>query len=497
MLCVVAAERESAQGIIKNLQKSGLYEGWNFAACCDAGELERWSREAVDVLVLSRFLPGEDPVRLLGRLRVMFPTSHIVLLAGNPSEQQRAYIRAAQRAGLYNIVTGRLPGDRPYTIFVAMQHPKEPGEGVLDDVNLDEEPYSEKEAPAEKEPSVVKEPGEDQRDVKSALEEIVRKGIKKDDAEIIKDKLQEIINMLSGGSGAEEALQSLAPIWKSSAYRSKGILVLSAANKGGVGKTTVAVTLGVALARAGVPTVLVDYDLGAPDVANLLGITGVSGIEALAGRPVKQNIIKDLLVQKENLDVLPGPMNKTLPNFKPGQLLEIADVLTEMYPVVIGDTPPEYWTKPWLAELFGRADYVLAVVDQSVLSERDTKSYAPYLLSMGVTPEKIGIVLNRYSPKLHNPRAVEKIFCSGFKKEVKNLPKVVAVIPEDWNAHVLKGYKGEVAGLEDVHSQWHRLAEKIAGMAGYGYRQGEKKERKTLKDLLFKKKSLDNPLPFR
>lgn len=497
MLCVVAAERESAQGIIKNLQKSGLYEGWEFAACGDTGELERWSREAVDVLVLSRFLPGEDPFRLLGRLRVMFPTTHIVLLAGSPSEQQRAYIKAAQKAGLYNIVTGKLPGDRPYTIFVALQHPKEPGDGFLDDIFLDGEPCGEEETPAEKESPTEEEPAGSQKDVKLALKEIVRESIKRDDAEVIKDKLQEIINMLSGGSGAGKISTGLAPIWEPPAYRNKGILVLSAANKGGVGKTTVAVTLGVALARAGVPTALVDYDLGAPDVANLLGITDVPGIEVLAGRPVKQSILKDLLVQKENLDILPGPMNKTLPNFKPGQLLEIADALTEMYPVVVGDTPPEYWTKPWLAELFSRADYVLAVVDQSVLSERDTKSYAPYLLSMGVTPEKIGIVLNRYSPKLHNPRTVEKVFCSGFKKEVKNLPKVVAVIPEDWNTHVLKGYRGEVAGLEDVHSQWHRLAEKIAGMAGYGYRQENKKEKKTLKDLLFKKKSLDTPFPFR
>ena len=476
MFCIIAAEKEPAQGIIKNLQKSGLYEGWEFAVCGDTGELERWSRENIDVLVLSRFLPGEDPFRLLGRLRAMFPTTHVVLLAGNPGEQQRAYIKAAQRAGLHNIVTGRLPGDRPYTIFVALQNPKEPDEacGVLD-----EEPCGGEEAPAGKEYNG--------RDVKSALEEIVRESANRSDTEIIKDKLQEIINMLSAGSGAENLSTSLAPVWKSPAYRNRGILVLSAANKGGVGKTTVAVTLGVALARAGVPTALVDYDLGAPDVASLLGITGVSGIEALDGRPVKQSALKDLLVQKENLDILPGPMNKTMPNFKPGQLLEIADALTEMYPVVVGDTPPEYWTKPWLAELFGRADYVLAVVDQSVLSERDTKSYAPYLLSMGVTPEKIGIVLNRYSPKLHNPRTVEKVFCSGFKKEVKELPKVVAVVPEDWNAHVLKGYKGEVAGLEDVHSQWHRLAEKIAGMAGYGYRREEKKK-KTLKDVLFKKR---------
>ncbi|MBC7092491.1 hypothetical protein H5T53_00525 [Candidatus Bipolaricaulota bacterium] len=66
------------------------------------------------------------------------------------------------------------------------------------------------------------------------------------------------------------------------------------------------------------------------------------------------------------------------------------------------------------------------------------------------------------------------MFCAGFKKEVRTLPRVVAVIPEDWEAYVKSGYRGEVAGLGDVHSQWHRLAESIAGMAGYGYEREKK-----------------------
>lgn len=475
MLCLIAAEQGTADSIKVNLEKSGLFPGWEWTTCNTALEMDDRSRKPPDVLVVSRFLPCNDMAGLLKSLKMVFPSSHIILLAGGASEQQRAFIKAAHRNGLYNIVTGTLPGDRPYTIFTALRRPRNPEQDGLDGVADPDEP--EKDEEWQKSvglPGVDgafrqdKAPPEEAAipDVKGALAGLVQTAQGTANQEAIRDKLWELISLLEN---SDTASGTAAPAMQRTSYGSKGVVVLSSANKGGVGKTTVSTTLAVALSRAGVPTVLADFDLGAPDVASLLGIKGVPGIEALAERTVRENALRDLIVKKDTLDVLPGPMNGTLPSFQQGQLLKVVNTLAEMYAVVVCDTAPEYWTKPWLPEIFARADRVLAVVDQSVLSERDTESYAPYLLSMGVTPEKIGIVLNRYSPRLHNPRTVERIFCSGFKKGVKELPRVVAVIPEDWTAHVQKGYKGEVVGLEDWHSQWHRLAEEIARMAGYGY----------------------------
>ena len=73
---------------------------------------------------------------------------------------------------------------------------------------------------------------------------------------------------------------------------------------------------------------------------------------------------------------------------------------------------------------------------------------------MGVSPEKIRIILNKFSPKLHNASVVEKCFCAGFKKGVpaKMKPKISVTIPEDWNNHVVAGYKGQVVGLDNVYS---------------------------------------------
>ena len=58
------------------------------------------------------------------------------------------------------------------------------------------------------------------------------------------------------------------------------------------------------------------------------------------------------------------------------------------------------------------------------------------------------------------------------------LPKVVATIPADWDKHNLLGYKGKAAGLDDHRSQWHRLAEEVARLAGLRYDRQDKQHGK-------------------
>jgi MinD-like ATPase involved in chromosome partitioning or flagellar assembly len=521
MLCLIAVEENAASVIRDNLIDSGLYPGWEFPLCNNAKELVSWSRSNVDVLLLSRFLPGEDSLILLSRLRSYFPSTHIVLLAGNESEQRRNYIKAAHRYGFDNIVTGKLPGDRPYNIFNALTSHKEFIEDLEQEEPEEEPPVSKEEPSASKElydtkrldvdndkvenneratglagesiagenfkPAVAKDYNNGKSDKAEMLNELLSLIKSPEDLERLllgrlntqpnkpeQRTLEQDVNEFNYGAG-----------WnRQHHYNNRGILVLTASNKGGVGKTTVAVSLVSALARFEIPAAIADFDLGSPDVAAFFNIKGVPGIEKLAGRILKPHMVEEILVQKNGINILPGPMDKTFPQFKKGQLAEIARILTSRFPVVVGDTPPEYWTKPWLRELFEISDLIIAVVDQSKFSEQETRDYAPYLLSMGVAPEKIRIVLNRFNPKLHNVRIVEKHFCSGFKKSVKTLPKVVAMVPEDWLEHVLKGYKGEVVGLNEEYGCWHKIAEEVATLAGVSYVKPVK-ERKGFKFKLF------------
>jgi MinD-like ATPase involved in chromosome partitioning or flagellar assembly len=519
MKCIIAVEKPNAVVIKEDLLRTGLYSDWEFTVVNSVKELMLWSRERPDVLVLSRFFEEEAAGKLLVRLKEMFPATHIVLLVGTVDEKGRAYIKKAMECGLNNIVTGKLPGDRPYNLVYALTHTrdgsslddwditdeaeKEEKEEMEDFAGLDTPAFEEREdngfdAPAwnsfDREIAEKDFPGSPVKTLAQEIEELAVR--KQPGEELALDEEDDYI-----WEPAVKPVQSVRafkpePIRKPALAKPRtlnepqrmpgnykqGIFLVTSANKGGVGKTTVAITLAVALARSNVPVVLCDFDFAAPDVATFFDLKNkkVVGIEYLAGKPIKKHYVEEVLTKvEENLYVLPGPMDQTIPRFEDGQMGELIAMLKTMFPVTVGDTPPEFWMKPWLAEIFEKADLVLAVVDQSKLSEQETRDYAPMLVSMGVTPERIKIVLNRFSPKLHNARLVEKYFNAGFRKDVpaKHLPKVVASIPEDWDAHVQKGYKGEVVGLEDAYSQWHRLAEEIAAMAGYKYNLPENKPR--------------------
>jgi len=237
-----------------------------------------------------------------------------------------------------------------------------------------------------------------------------------------------------------------------------------------VGKTTAAIATATALSKAGIPTVLVDLGLGAPDLATFFNVHDVPGIENLSNldhiHPVQ---VDRLLVNvRDNLYIIPGPMSKTLPRFAGSELSQILGYLKGKFPVVICDTCSEPWTKKWLYNTFESADIALAVVDQSKFSEEETRRYAPTLIMMGVNPEKIRIVINRFSPKLHPANKIEATFNSGFNKTCSALPKIGAVIPNNWDASVKETYDGEIS--LDRSSQWHKIASEIADLAGFSYK---------------------------
>ncbi|AEG15981.1 diguanylate cyclase [Desulfofundulus kuznetsovii DSM 6115] len=603
MYCVVAAEPGALEVIATNLQKK--FPDWRFETAASPGELFALAGTRPDVVVVSRFLPG-DPVEVLRRLPVEFPASHIVLLVGVLNEQAKAYVRQAAKYGLTNVVTGKLPGDRPYTIFAALTRARQELLEIQEGLEWEEEApeascggresiaaacsaQATREIHREVQLNQTDEGNRDaltgcytrryleNADLKcpfsvvlinlenlkpvndilgheagdrvlAAFGKMLAENLKDRDlavrwggdefvlilpetspenAERVVERLREEWRKAVPGTGnldgnlevgfsygisfnngtedlqatlrsADRAMYSRrqeaeqAPLLKKyydSVYtrRSGGKLVLVAANKGGVGKTTVAISLSLLTARAGIPTCLCDFDFGGPNVAVFFDVKNKPGIEKLSGKRHVERFARELLVKVENnLMILPGPMNKTLPYFEPGQLAEIVDFLSQDC-LVVGDTPPEFWTKPWMKELFQRADLVLAVVDQSKFSEAETKDYAPKLIMTGVEPSRIRIVCNRFSAKLYSVKRVESFFNAGIKAK-KDLPRVVAAIPEDWEDFVKKGYRGEIAGLDDPASPWRKLAEEVARELGLPFTtRNEKQEKKSLFSLFRKR----------
>lgn len=281
-----------------------------------------------------------------------------------------------------------------------------------------------------------------------------------------------IVRLLPEGKREERSLSA-------EAGPGNGLFALTYANKGGVGKTTVAIGLALALAEAGVSTALCDFDLAGPNVADFFSLRVSEGIESVSQKPLDSLLAR----VADGLAVLPSKGVFVRPECQEGMgeaLSQAVAGLKSRFAVVIGDTSPEPWEKTWLHPLFVMADLIYAVVDQSKFSVSETEKYAPTLLAMGVLPERIRIVLNRYDPKLVSVREVERCFSAGFKKGVVR-PKVVAVIPESWRDHVKATHKGRLPDLEVFRRLAREILSSVGGGEGAERRNGGQRQRGLLK----------------
>lgn len=132
------------------------------------------------------------------------------------------------------------------------------------------------------------------------------------------------------------------------------------------GKSTLAVNLGLALARQGRQVLLVSSDLRRPGIDKLLGIQGQPGLaELLQGE--RHDVLSMFISVADNLLVLPAGN----PNRNPGELL-VTDKLRQMLITlrttditVLLDTPPAHFSADALT-LAGVADATVLVVRSGV-----------------------------------------------------------------------------------------------------------------------------------
>lgn len=168
-----------------------------------------------------------------------------------------------------------------------------------------------------------------------------------------------------------------------------GVLAIAGA-KGGVGKTTVALNLGVALARAGERVIVVELDLAMANLVDFLEIDPSTTIhDVLSG----QGSISDAIVSSElGADLLPAGTD--LEGFDAVNVAAIAPIvrgLKENYDFVLIDTAAG--VSPETIYPLRLADQVIVVSTPRVASIRDTKK--TMALADRVSGEVAGVIFNR------------------------------------------------------------------------------------------------------
>jgi len=191
-----------------------------------------------------------------------------------------------------------------------------------------------------------------------------------------------------GGGGEAEDREALRRRLSGIAHR---IVVLS--GKGGVGKSTVAVNLAVALARAGQRVGLLDVDIHGPSVPTMLQLQGTrlvaneAGIVPVAFAGLKIMSIGFLLAGRDDAVIWRGPLKMSVIK----QFLQ--DVAWGELDYLVVDCPPGTGDEPLsVCQLLERADGAVVVTTPQEVATADVRRCITFCRSMALPV--LGVIEN-------------------------------------------------------------------------------------------------------
>ncbi|KAB1186849.1 MULTISPECIES: MinD/ParA family protein [Haloferax] len=217
-----------------------------------------------------------------------------------------------------------------------------------------------------------------------------------------------------------------------------------ASAKGGVGKTTTTANLGTVLSMAGHDVVVVDGDLGMPNLAGALGVDpdGETLHDVLTGSTTVESATYE---GPEGLSVVPGSTAlEAFASANAKELHPVIETLQENHDIVLIDTG---------AGLSDDTFVPLKLADEVLLvstTEREALGDTEKTRQLGdrIGADIVGVVLTRVNQSNPNADVVAELLDTG----------VIAVVPED------------AAIREALHTQTPVVARSPESIAAAGYR---------------------------
>nr|WP_232201958.1 septum site-determining protein MinD [Synechococcus sp. WH 5701] len=174
--------------------------------------------------------------------------------------------------------------------------------------------------------------------------------------------------------------------------------ILICSGKGGVGKTTLTANLGIALAKQGARTAVLDADFGLRNLDLLLGLENrivYTAQEVLSGScRLEQALVKHK--QEPNLSLLPAGNPRMLEWLTPDDMKKIVGLLAEQFDYVLIDCPAGI--EEGFKNAAAASREALVVTTPEVSAVRDADRVIGLLQTRDIKP--IQLVLNRVRPRM-------------------------------------------------------------------------------------------------
>lgn len=124
--------------------------------------------------------------------------------------------------------------------------------------------------------------------------------------------------------------------------RQMGKTLVVTSGKGGVGKTTVTVNVGAALAKEGMNVLLIDADLGLRNLDLMMGLENrivYDIVDVLEGRcRLRQAVVRSR--QEERLAMLPASQTRNKNALEKGQMKALIEEIQDSYDYVLTEIAP-------------------------------------------------------------------------------------------------------------------------------------------------------------
>lgn len=264
---------------------------------------------------------------------------------------------------------------------------------------------------------------------------------------IIKTRFLEIVNEIVEKMTSEQD------------FSGQGKVISVFSNKGGLGKTTVAVNLGYELARRDrrSKVAIVDMNLFLGDVTTFLDITPPYDLSFLIEKIDVTKDVVDLTTQYSDSNyyvIADSPYRDYSRNITKEDVVKMLNVLRKKFKYIIIDNSSAITGKTkYILDL---SDMILLITESNLPTLNNCKRCLDFFEHIGLQ-KKTQIVLNRYSS-----------FDECQKQDVADILQkdIFAVIPNDWqtsSSAINKGITiGETNPFSDIYYSFGELADLVA-----------------------------------